>query len=309
LNVYAPDPDLGWKLRSDARASVDWLGRAIVVRTDEHGHRVPEGPTQGHGPALVFAGDSYTFGNEVEAQETFAWQTGRLLGLPAVNLGVGGYSLDQACRSLERYLSHQDQPVHHSLLAVFIGNDIEYGAAPVRPTHVDDSGHLVESSRSPALRDLVVRSRILFFAFKAREAVEGRWVQARAEPTPSHRWIYDETAWTPASLDSHRRSLARLRAVARGRSVPLTVLLLPERAQVYGQLSDLPNRKLMALLQSLEIPALDLLPRLRACALSDPDLFHHGPAGHFSPSGHAQVAFAVSGFLRPPSHPGKERAG
>jgi hypothetical protein len=53
----------------------------------------------------------------------------------------------------------------------------------------------------------------------------------------------------------------------------------------------------MGLLDRLEMPALDLLPGLRARAQLDPDLYHRSPAGHFSPSGHAGVASALAAHL------------
>ena len=119
----------------------------------------------------------------------------------------------------------------------------------------------------------------------------------RDERAVSYRWLYDEKAWAPGALDSHRQSLVRLLAVTRAANVPLTVLLLPERDQVFGPLSDLPNRRLVALLHALEIPALDLLPALRSGAVSDPNLYHDSPAGHLSPPGHALVARVVSAHL------------
>jgi hypothetical protein len=154
---------------------------------------------------------------------------------------------------------------------------------------------------------MVARSRALFLVFKAREAVRSRWMRWRDEGTVSYRWIYDENAWGPRALDSHRQSLVRLLGIARAAKVPLTVLLLPERDQVYGSFSDLPNRRLLALLDSLEIPALDLLPALRVAAVSDPDLYHKAPAGHLSPSGHALVAAVLSAHLSAAPVPNKRR--
>jgi hypothetical protein len=300
LNLYVSDPDLGWRMAPNLFRRVTWLGRSIVVRTDRDGHRVPEAAAAEAGTALVFAGDSYTFGNEVNAEETFAWKCGRSLGLAAVNLGVGSYSLDQECLSLERYLSRPDRSVRYAVLAVHVGNDIEYGARPMRTTHADADGYLVDSESSATFRNLVARSRVLFLAMKAGTLIESRLLPRGGETAPSYRWIYDENAWGPRSLDSHGRSLARLGAAARAVNVPLLVLLMPERRQVYGDLSDLPNRKFMALLDRLEIPGLDLLPPLRAQAGVDRNLYHWAPAGHLSYSGHDVVATRVSARLGMP---------
>jgi hypothetical protein len=306
LNIYAADPELGWRLRPHAWKRVKWLGRQIVVRIDAEGHRVPDRAVgTAEGPLLAFAGDSYTFGNEVEAEESFAWQAGRLLGAPVVNLGVGGYSLDQECRSLERYVAQSGPLIRHAILAVFVGNDIEYGAAPAQATRVDPEGYLVDADANATTRTLIVRSQLFFLLYKAYQGARlrrSRWRDHRA--APPYRWIYDEQAWGPGALECQRQSLRRLAEVTRRARVPLTVVLLPEREQVYGRLSDLPSRNVMALLASLEIRALDLLPALRARALSDSGLYHHAVAGHFSPSGHAVVASAVAARLRSPPRGG-----
>jgi hypothetical protein len=139
---------------------------------------------------------------------------------------------------------------------------------------------------------------VLFYTLKALAVGRDRWAQRRpARENLPYRWNYDAAAWKQQSLDSHHRSLQRVADVARTANVPLTVLVLPERGQVYGQLSDLPNRKVMALLERLELPALDLLPPMHAEALSGPDFYNRAPAGHFSPAGHAVVANVLVAYL------------
>jgi lysophospholipase L1-like esterase len=111
------------------------------------------------------------------------------------------------------------------------------------------------------------------------------------------RWIYDPEAFTQDRLAEHRRVVTALRDVARNRHVPLAVILMPEREQVYGQLSDLPNRMVSAMLGDLGLPVIDLLPKLRQAAASRPHLWHEITEGHLSPEGHQVVARSVAEWL------------
>jgi len=98
LGIYAPDPELGWVNKRDFTGSRDWAGREVLIRTDAEGRRVPTGhvPTS-RAAQIAFAGDSYVFGNEVNAEETFVYLFGEASQTRTINLGVGGYSLSQEC--------------------------------------------------------------------------------------------------------------------------------------------------------------------------------------------------------------------
>src|SRR5262249_47107455 len=80
--------------------------------------------------------------------------------------------------------------------------------------------------------------------------------------------------------------------------VPVTVVIMPEKDQVYGSLSDLPNRMFSAMLADLEMPAIDLLPKMRSIAAVRPPLWHDVVQGHLSPEGHRFVAGILSEWLK-----------
>ena len=91
-------PARGWTLRSNVRNAGDFA-QGIVVNSNsmgirgrrEYALRKPPGVTR----ALVF-GDSFTFGDEVSDDETYAAQLEQLLPRTEVlNLGVHGYAHDQ----------------------------------------------------------------------------------------------------------------------------------------------------------------------------------------------------------------------
>lgn len=78
----------------------------------------------------------------------------------------------------------------------------------------------------------------------------------------------------------------------------ITVVLMREREQIHGSLSDLPNRMLSSMLADLGRPVTDLLPKMRSAAAARPPLWHDVVEGHLSPEGHRLVAEMLIDQLR-----------
>jgi hypothetical protein len=302
LGIYAPDPELRWTHKRNFRRLRDWAGRTIIIRTDANGYRIPDGeiPPVGAG-RIAFTGDSYVFGNEVDAEETFVHLVGKTSGMTTVNLGVGGYFLSQECLALRRFMA-QAPRVDHAFLVIFIGNDIEAGAYPHR-LYVDAGGYLRGTTPGrwgEVWSFAMSRSRLVFYGHMAWQRI--------VTPTPAtqktgasvmkRNWLYDEARFTRDRLKEHRRVLAELRDDARARRVPLTVVILPERYQVYGPLSDLPNRMLSSMLAELGLPVIDLLPEMRKVAAARPLLWNDIFQGHLSVEGHRFVTEVLIDRLR-----------
>lgn len=101
-SVFRYDADLGWSTRPGARSrdglfSIDGAGARRSGSTD------PGDSVQ----RIVAVGDSFTFGDEVADDETWAEQLEGILdasGSPTevINLGVNGYGVDQAVLRFER---------------------------------------------------------------------------------------------------------------------------------------------------------------------------------------------------------------
>src|SRR5205823_3896421 len=95
------DPDLGWL--PIAGATSRFAGsRVVTVQHNSLGLRDIE-PQTGSRPTLLFLGDSFVWGYDVEAEERFTDILRRdLPGYRIVNAGVPGYGTDQAFLLLER---------------------------------------------------------------------------------------------------------------------------------------------------------------------------------------------------------------
>ena len=99
----AYDPEIGWILVGPHRQAHVSSDFDVTVRIDRHGRRVPavQGSPQS-AAAIVFLGDSTTFGWGVEAEEAFPELVGAALGQRVANLAVPGYGVDQSVALFER---------------------------------------------------------------------------------------------------------------------------------------------------------------------------------------------------------------
>ena len=90
--AYLPDPELGFRPARDFSGIM--LDRRFHVRTDKLGSRIPWNARadviEPHG--LLALGCSFTYGDEVEAEQAFPYVIGQALEIPSYNFGVCSYS-------------------------------------------------------------------------------------------------------------------------------------------------------------------------------------------------------------------------
>lgn len=103
--IFEADWTLFWKLKANlnaVRAAEKLPDRAFPFRvsTDAGGRRVTPSAPAG-APAVLFLGDSCTFGIPVNDDEAFPSRVGKILGVKAINAGVPGYTAFQGRLVLE----------------------------------------------------------------------------------------------------------------------------------------------------------------------------------------------------------------
>ncbi len=99
--VFRYDPDLGWAPLPNAAANFAGL-RTISVQNNSIGMRDIE-PRRGAKPTILFLGDSFTWGFDVEAKDRFTdIRRSRMPRANIVNASVPGYGTDQEYLLLER---------------------------------------------------------------------------------------------------------------------------------------------------------------------------------------------------------------
>jgi lysophospholipase L1-like esterase len=105
------DSEIGWVLKKD-RPDLGF---------GPWGNRVHKAASGASGTPILAVGDSFTYGSEVEADESWPAQLEQKIRIPIINAGVGGYGIDQAVLLAER-LARQIKP--RMILLSFIPNDI-----------------------------------------------------------------------------------------------------------------------------------------------------------------------------------------
>jgi hypothetical protein len=305
----------------------------VAVEINSLGYRQPEFAAKRSTPVrMVAVGDSFTFGDGVEAdqawplavQRGFAARSG--LSTEVVNAGVPGRWMD------EYYLeiAHRSLPLEPDvvLLGFFVGNDIDGSDARAHVWRRVDEKGLPLAVEIPGLRvedGLRVRSRpkarwripVVRHSHLAQVFFDGGRAIAEAwQPPP----LVEEIVYAPEDapetklvVDRVERLLAGITDLCREHGARLLVVMIPTREQIIPELApddrprdwEKPQRHFREFLERQRIPFVDLLPRLRAERRAGP-LYYHFDA-HWTPRGHALAGDAIAEELARWNLGGRER--
>lgn len=108
-----PDARLGWTLAPSRTGRLTIGGRAIEYAIDARGYRARRASDTVDvlRPTIVLAGESVIFGEGLTFDESIAAQVTAITGVQTANLGVNGYSNDQAFLRLQQELPRFGRPV------------------------------------------------------------------------------------------------------------------------------------------------------------------------------------------------------
>jgi len=294
-------PVLGWELLPGVRTRHVSEEFDVAICVDAAGLRQPaDAPAEASaaadapaGRALVVLGDSFSFGQGVEAEQRFSAQ---LPGWRVSNHGVPAYGTDQELLQYEARRPAADVV----LLAYLVDNVVRNGAAvrdgrpKPRFTLADGALELhvpaaVAEAAGPApgarggLRTWLWEHSHLYRTLRRRVVP---LVPTATDAVPYPQYAGDDPAWQVT-----RALLARL-----SREAPrLAVMIIPEAWQVEPGADDSCQRALLAACAELGIPALDLTPALRERRAEGPLYFPID--GHWTAAGHAAAAAALRPFL------------
>jgi len=162
-----PDARLGWTLVPSRVGHLTIGGRAIEYAIDADGYRAarPDAAVDFARPTVVFAGESVIFGEGLTFDESIPARVTEMTGLQAANLGVNGYSNDQAFLRLERELPRFGRPV--AVVSLFMPALFGRNLDDDRP-HLGDG--LVWQPATPRSR-LVSLARLLV-PYRSTDAVD-----------------------------------------------------------------------------------------------------------------------------------------
>jgi hypothetical protein len=293
LDDYQHEPDLGW----------DTPGHIRSART--HSLAKPPGMFR-----VLAIGDSYTYGAEVNAEQTYSRQLEKLLpGSEVINMGVSAYGIDQA---VIKYLKYGRG--YHPDLIIFGIFGPDYARTPLtfyrfaKPLfQVNSSGKLVLGNTPVPSRDAVYQTlRRRYWPLSYSFALL-RQAYYRTDDDAAHEAYFRR--WDPLI----ERILTELLEAAQQDSAKVLFLYIPigqQFASDAGIASPCCERvhlssiwkKLFARYSSLDlIDLLDELPRRysRNLVYEQMIIRHDGqPTGHFTPFGNQAVAQVIADRLR-----------
>ncbi len=282
---YARIPGM-WEPNQDVRRRT----LAILpyrVRTNSLGLRGPETTLKPHRPRVLCIGDSFTFGDFVEDDESLPAQLQLNLGpgSEVLNGGVGGTTIVDQHVFLERMLILEPQVV----LLIFSENDLEellrdppFHAVMAR-NRVLKSGRLAplfQAFRDTALFNLLLRAELTIRWRKARAA----WQAAGQMPKRSDELVA-----------RYAKAVGEMRDMLHTRQIELVFTAFPSWYRLGGH--EAPPETVGPVLRALRadgIDGIDLTLALRAKGLSAAELYLLPHDGHPSRRAYAIAAEAIA---------------
>lgn len=243
---------------------------------------------------ILMLGDSITYGNSVQWDQTFSWRLEEQLNrrdtglrFEVLNLGVSGYNTRQELAAL-RELGLQLDPDLIVLNVCLNDSDPEkemYGIALKNRTQI-------RSWSDINIRTIVDSSYLLTLTkHELIGLLQGSATSLKALNSP--RLFLDtrvgETAWAEM-----KAAMREMHALARAARIPMAAVIYPYSSQL--ELSDeerVPQQDLLRFFRALGVPAMEPIPAYRGAEQS---MFVDGYI-HLSPLGHERVARAIQDFL------------
>lgn len=290
--IFAPDPELGWRLVPGAEDS--WLG--VRVRINAEGMR---GPTRGtvKPPGVrrvLVLGDSVVFGAFLERDEdTLPARLEEALrrdgAVECLNAGVGGYSPWQEALWLERRGLAYDPDL---VVLGFVLNDVTEWLGLAR-FGGEGEGFQLEHTLPAGPRAWIERWSVV-------RLLRERAARRRRTLSPWTLMLEPNRDDVQAAWRATQASLDRLRATCERAGVPLLLVVFPFREQLRRDGLDAPQTILGWWAGRRPIAYLDPLPELRAevrAGRLDPDALFVDEV-HPSASGAALFAERIAAEIR-----------
>lgn len=249
----------------------------------------------------LFLGDSFIFGQGVEAHEALPAVVARRLGdVRAVNAGVPGYGTVEAVSRLVELAAATQ--AHVVILGVFLGNDlVDNGFVPGERS----AFRMPRDTWWRPLADVLYRHSHLY---RLARSLPWRGTSSTEDVLRNYREVDDSLRAVEMARTSE--ALARFSHLADSLDLRALAILMPDRIALQkpnlkpsGTALDSvpvvwthPNTVFGELLDQVGVPYLDLTPAFEATGRSSDFFFPLD--GHWNAAGHALAGEAVAEWLR-----------
>ena len=295
--------------------------KKVIIETNSIGYRNPEIKNK-HGKRILFLGDSITFQDFLNENETFVrlveqksqhegkdWET--------INSGVGSISLKTELAILMESGLQLEPDI---VVLDFYLNDFQEskGVSITKlPALLNKSwfAYYVINQFNQLSARMITHERVDLKTWQAHFETKNKFSDGMFNENPQafNSMIKNNfpdygAAWSPDAWDYMLPLFAELKRLSVEHHFKLVIVGFPIYQQVYTEfLDDYPQQQLVRVGKVLDIPVLDLLPPLRAEALrlQNPSMYHSQQIYqdlfydqcHHTPAGSAFVADQIYSFL------------
>lgn len=285
-----PHPVLGYVPKPSFRSRDNHWGTLVSIDAD--GYRSNGAAATPPGVPIVAAGDSFTFGDQVDDGETWPAYLQEALARPVVNAGVFGYSIGQAVLRAEEVL---DRVPADWLVLSFVPGDIER----------------CELSKRYAPKPYfdVVDGELVLCNVPVSEGLSAEARRLRGVKNAlGHSALLDAifaTAWKAWWVTDEKN----VRVHPQGKGVVIAKLLVDRIAEVcrqrgcrllllaQGEGANQPTLELLAHARSTGVHVLDLIAAFQRVVRRDPGALERYFDGHMTAAGNLWVAERVAEVL------------
>lgn len=297
VRPVAYHPRLGW-IPTPSQSTPGYpSSRRWTSNSDESGIRSNGRSMWTAKRPILAVGDSFTFGDEVNDDETWAAHLEEILNKPVLNAGVGAYGIDQAFLRAELLLDEYDPDV---VILAFISEDVnrtEYAHYPYgrgwKPYFEYENGSLVLRNvpvpREPAptgSRSFQSLRRALAYSCLA-DAVLDKIARRWWQNLPVAERIHQDGENISVDL------FVRLDGLTKARGGQFVAIALATDGHI-GDNARLPH--LVDRAREKGVSVLDLSTDVKLQPSQLPELFL--PGGHYSPAMNRKIAEQIAAFLR-----------
>ena len=265
--------------------------RATINRLGYRGPEMPALKPDGQ-LRILFAGDSFTWGHNVDDTETTPLVLQRFLAerctqAAVANAGFPGSTILAHQAIIERGLSIDPDLV----VLMYHENDIDELIYPRRWTQLASNRRIKSAFPVSVAYPLVRKSALWSTAQHVRRVFQNRGATSRM-PTMQHSTPREEDV--VRALDEYRERLEATRDTVRLRGSRLLFGTFPHPRSVEAGEGGRDYEAILAIARNLDLPTIDLLPDLMRGPLSVADAYLVPEDYHPSPSGHRLAARVIA---------------